>query len=205
MALILDNLSKFYDGRKVLDHFNLRIEDGEACAIMGPSGCGKSTLLSIIAGLSPADSGTVYWHKPKDDKDIGSKRLSMVFQDNRLIPWKDVWGNIAFVFKRKVPKIERERLCKEALQIVELDDSATLLPKQLSGGMARRVAIARAVARESDILIMDEPFTGLDSKLKQRIIERLKHLCHERQTTLIIATHSEDEAIGLGCHIVRMI
>lgn len=187
MNIILKNITKQFDNTLVLEQFNLELSKGRITCLMGPSGSGKTTLLSILMGLVKADSGTVYG--------LEGKKLAAVFQEDRLCEGISVLQNVKMVCSRK---IKDSRIIEE-LQEVGLKGIESKKVSELSGGMKRRVAIVRAVMADSDLVIMDEPFKGLDETLKRQIIEYVKHKTAGK--TVIIVTHERAEAKELSADI----
>ena len=185
------NLSKSFDNKLVLDDVTMSFQSGKATAIMGPSGEGKTTLARIIAGLETADSGRVDFSEPA--------RVSFLFQEDRLLPWLNIYDNIALA-QGGAECSARVRALAERL---EISDTLWQLPAALSGGMKHRAALARAFAADAGLLILDEPFRGLDEELKERIVNRLwKEETAEK--TVILITHSPDDAAELVDMIVRI-
>ncbi len=182
MALILNNISKSFGEKKILENFSIEINNGERICLLGPSGRGKTTLLNIISGIIPPDSGSI-------NHDCG--KVSYVFQEYRLLPWINAVENITAATncnpKRAI----------ELLNDMELGGDLHTYPDSLSGGMKQRVNIARALAADSDIILMDEPFKGLDNTLKRRIITVVNKYCTGR--TVILVTHDRNEADLLEC------
>ncbi|NTU89936.1 MAG: ABC transporter ATP-binding protein [Actinobacteria bacterium] len=178
MSISVKNISVSFDGRKVLDDFSLEIPETGTVCIFGPSGCGKTTLFDVLAGLIQPDSGTVHG--------MEHKSISMVFEDNRLLPWFDSTENVAVVIGGDTIR------AKHALEQMELSEYTDLLPAELSGGMQRRLAIARAIAFNGDILMLDEPTKGLDEELSYRVMDILHTAWTGRLTFLI--THERDIA-----------
>ena len=191
----LKNIVKDY-GDKVLGGIDIEIEEGKITAILGESGCGKSTLLNIIAGKIKDYSGEIIFEREHE------KGISYVFQEDTLIPWKTVYSNLEFVLKGKVEKSELDERIKKYLKIVNLEGSEKEFPNMLSGGMKRRVGIARAFAFPSNYMFMDEPFEFLDVKIKEEIVEDLIKLQESEKKTIILITHDIDTAITLGEKIV---
>ncbi|MDW8800430.1 ABC transporter ATP-binding protein [Clostridium sp. A1-XYC3] len=185
----LINLCKSYDGHKVLSNLNMNIEENKITVITGPSGCGKTTLLKIISGVEKEDSGQVL---------LKDNSISYIFQEDRLLPHLTVYQNIAFVLKSTMNKEEMDFLINKYLDLVKLLEHRDKFPRQLSGGMKRRVSIARAFAYKSRLLLMDEPFKGLDDKLKKEIIEEFLHIHNTDKRTVILVTHDMKEAEVLG-------
>ena len=192
----LKNIVKDYGDKKVLGGIDIEIEEGKITAILGESGCGKSTLLNIIAGKIKDYSGEVIFEREH------KKGISYVFQEDTLIPWKTVYSNLEFVLKGKVEKSQIDERIKKYLKIVNLEGSEKEFPNMLSGGMKRRVGIARAFAFPSNYMFMDEPFEFLDVKIKEEIVEDLIKLQESEKKTIILITHDIDTAITLGEKIV---
>jgi ABC-type nitrate/sulfonate/bicarbonate transport system ATPase subunit len=186
-----------------LDHINLDIADNEFLTIIGPSGCGKTTLLRIMAGLATCDSGEIRI----DGKAVngpGPER-AMVFQNLALLPWADIQTNVAFGLElRGVSKQERSAKALKLLEVVGLRDFATCLPKELSGGMQQRVGLARALAVEPKVLLMDEPFGSLDEQTRRLLQEELIRIWEHQRKTVVFITHSMEEAVLLGDRVVLM-
>lgn len=173
------NLTKSYEGHKVLDQWNLTLQEGKIYALMGPSGCGKTTLLHILMGIVDADGGSI--------EGICGKHFSAVFQENRLFEFLTAAENIAAV-QKKPQKVEE---INEKLSEILPGESLNQKIKEYSGGMKRRAAIGRAMLAQSDIIIMDEPLTGLDEHTRNQVINFI--LKYRRGRMLIISTHQERE------------
>ncbi|NEO72945.1 ABC transporter ATP-binding protein [Moorena sp. SIO3H5] len=188
-----------------IEDINLDIEHNTFVSIIGPSGCGKSTLLNIIAGLSSATSGEVIINgqlvtQPGPDR-------GMVFQNYALMPWMTVEGNIRFAVETVYPKIsarEQKRVIKENIQLVGLTGAENKHPHELSGGMRQRVGIARALAINPQILLMDEPFGALDALTRGFLQDEIERIWEQQRKTAIMITHSIDEALLLSDRIVMM-
>ena len=193
------------DGRPLsaLEGVSLTIQDHEFVSVIGPSGCGKTTLLRILGGLIPPDTGQVVIDGVVVDAP-GPDR-AMVFQDFALLPWVDLLTNVAFPLEiRKVPKAQREARARAALRLVDLEGFAHYYPRQLSGGMQQRVGLARALAVDPKILLMDEPFGALDAQTRQVLQEELMALWQRDRKTVIFVTHAMDEAVYLSDRVVIM-
>ncbi|MCD3349475.1 ATP-binding cassette domain-containing protein [Clostridium botulinum D/C] len=182
----LANIHKKYGKYEVLKNLNIIFEKNTINVILGPSGCGKTTLLNIISGIEKQNSGEVLL--------IGDK-ISYIFQEDRLISWLNVYDNIAFVLKSTINKNHIDNIIMKYLKLVKLEEYKYKFPSELSGGMKRRVSIARALAYKSEILLMDEPFKGLDSELKKDIIRKFLKTWKEDKETVILVTHDEEEAM----------
>lgn len=198
--LKINNVFKNYDQKRVLNNISLDIEEGEFLCLLGPSGCGKTTLLRIIAGLEEVNSGAIILQ----DKDITnlepSKRgFGIVFQSYALFPNMTAYNNIAFPLKeRKVSKEKIDNKVKEVLEIVGLTHEAHKYPKALSGGQQQRIAIARALALEPKFLLLDEPMSALDAKVRHKLRMDIKRLQKELNITTIMVTHDQEEAITMA-------
>lgn len=204
--LAVRNLNKtFHDsgGVHALQDIDLTVNEGEFVVLVGPSGCGKSTLLNIIGGLETASSGIV----TLDGREVtqpGADR-GMVFQGYSLFPWLNVRNNVEFGLKMKgVPLRQREETAREYLKLVGLDEFENALPRQLSGGMRQRAAIARTLANKPDVLLMDEPFGALDAQTRVVMQEFLALVARETKMTVIFVTHDIDEAILLADRVCVM-
>jgi NitT/TauT family transport system ATP-binding protein len=187
----------------VLEDFNLQVRDGEFMSILGSSGCGKSTFLNILAGLS---------HKTGGQLEIDGRPLrginpsqGVVFQGYALLPWRNVLDNIAMGLEiRGVGKRERLERAREYLALVGLEGFGTRYPQELSGGMRQRVAIARSLVYQPDVLLMDEPFAALDAQTRESLQEELIRLWELYKKTIVFITHSLDEAIFLSDRVAVM-
>ena len=191
----LKNLNKSFGDNKVLVNLNLNFEKNKITVVTGPSGCGKTTLLNIISGIEKPDSGEVI---------LKDHSISFIFQEDRLIPDLTVYKNIEFVLKSTLTEQEVKPIIEKYLELVKLTEAKDKYPEQLSGGMKRRVAVARAFAYRSDLLIMDEPFKGLDDKLKKEIIDEFLRIYNQDKRTVILVTHDMDEAVFLGDTIIDL-
>lgn len=195
------NKSKF----AALKDINLSVKEGEFICILGSSGCGKSTLLSLLSGLNRPKSGEILVDG-KPVKGPGIDR-AVVFQQYSLFPWLTVKGNVLFGIKqsgRKMGRAERNELAERYVESVGLSSARNRYPNELSGGMKQRVAVARALALESDVLLLDEPFGAIDPKLRLELQELVSKLCTEHKKTVVFITHDVDEAILLADRIVVM-
>ena len=207
----LDSVSKLYDGEKALNNISLKIAEGERLVILGPSGCGKTTILRLIAGFIAPDTGSIAIGgklvsrngriiTPPEERNLG-----MVFQDLALWPHLSVEGNIAFGLKGKgMPRIERERKIRQILDLVSMRDFAARRPSELSGGQQQRVALARSLALEPKVLLMDEPLSSLDMELNVRLRKEVLRLQERLGFTLLYVTHDRDEAFGMATRVVLM-
>lgn len=202
----IENVEKSFGKNKVLSKINLDIEKGEFVSLLGPSGCGKTTLLRIVSGLEKQSNGKIF----VEDKDISklspSKRnIGIVFQNYVLFPNMTVFENIAYgLVNRKISKNEIEEKVKEILIKVDLLHIKDKYPKQLSGGQQQRVALARAVILEPKILLLDEPLSALDAKVRESLRREIKNLQKELKITTIMVTHDQEEALTMSDKIVVM-
>lgn len=204
--LRVNNVRKVYETSRgnyvALDAVSLTVKDGEFICLLGPSGCGKSTLLNILAGFEPVTSGTVM----SGDKRVtraGRERV-MFFQDagSALLPWLTAEENVRFGLRvRKVPKAERQPIIDKYLRMVGLDTHSTKFPAELSGGMRQRLQIARALAVEPEVLLMDEPFAALDALTRRHMHKVLLEIWQRTGKTIVFVTHDIAEAISLSDRI----
>ncbi len=185
----------------VLRDLRLDIRGGESLAIVGPSGCGKTTLLRILAGLESPDQGEVLIDNRRV-QGVGTER-AIIFQEPRLLPWLTVLGNVAFGLEvRGLSKTEAKARARHYIQLVGLADFETAYPRQLSGGMAQRVGIARALTVQPEILLLDEPLGALDAMTKLTMQEELARIWREERVTMILVTHDLEEAIYLADRVL---
>ncbi len=185
----------------VLRGLNLAVTAGESLAIVGPSGCGKTTLLRVLAGLETPDAGEVLigGHPVAG---IGSER-AIIFQEPRLLPWLNVLGNVVFGLElRGIPRAEAELQARRYIRLVGLGEFERAFPRQLSGGMAQRVGIARALTVQPEILLLDEPLGALDAMTKLTMQEELTRIWREEKVTMILVTHDLEEAIFLADRVL---
>ena len=206
MRIRLENLTKRYQEVTAVDHLNLEIEDGDLVCLLGPSGCGKSTTLSIIAGLEQATEGTIYF----DEENVGGleaeeRDIGMVFQDYALYPHMTVQENIAFPLKmqgwKKKDRIEK---VKEAAKMLQIEEYLKRKPGKLSGGQQQRVAIARAIVKNPKILLLDEPLSNLDARLRIELRDEIRRVQKQLGITTIFVTHDQEEALSISDKILLM-
>ncbi|MCG7841362.1 MAG: ABC transporter ATP-binding protein [Methanomassiliicoccales archaeon] len=207
MILEIKDLKKSFPKKKgemvAIADFDLNVEEGEFVCILGPSGCGKTTILRIIAGLEPPTAGNILLNG-KEISEPGSDR-GMVFQEFALFPWRTVRRNVEFGLELKgVPAEERRARTDRFIELVGLSGFEDYHPYQLSGGMKQRVGIARALANEPQILLMDEPFGALDAQTRNLMQKELLRIWSETKKTVVFITHSVDEAVFLADRIVVM-
>lgn len=202
--LSLRNLTKRFGDRTVLDGLDLDIRDGEFITLLGPSGCGKTTLLRLLAGFEQADAGTIELSGTEITLLSPEQRpLNTVFQNYALFPHMTVFDNVAYGLKmEKRPKQEIRQRVDDALAMVQLEDFAGRKPHQLSGGQQQRVAIARAVIKRPRLLLLDEPLSALDYKLRRTMQVQLKRLQRELGITFVFVTHDQEEALSMSDRVV---
>lgn len=207
MKLVIDKICKDFTNNKgkalsVLQDINLTVNKEEFVALVGPSGCGKSTLLNIASGLLEPTSGTVKFTEVQAGYE---PRMSIVFQETGLFPWRNVHDNIAFGLETAgMPAAEREARIKHYIELVGLKGFEKSFPHQLSGGMRQRVGIARALAIEPDLLLMDEPFSALDAQTRTIMQEELVTLWEKTRLTTLYVTHNIQEAVMLADRVVLL-
>lgn len=203
-GLTLRNVAKSYDATKVIESIDLDIKDGEFVVFVGPSGCGKSTLLRMIAGLEGISGGTIAIGDQVVNEVAPAKRgVSMVFQTYALYPHMTVYKNMAFGLKQaKTPQAEIDRRVRQAAEILEITNLLYRTPKALSGGQRQRVAIGRAIVREPEVFLFDEPLSNLDAALRVQTRIEIARLHERLGTTMIYVTHDQVEAMTLADKIV---
>ena len=202
--LALTDITINYEGRTILDSACLSVARGEIVSLVGPSGSGKTTLLRVIAGLEYPSQGTVVIDNklmtgvPTHKRDVG-----LVFQDNQLFPHLSVFDNIAYSLRiKRVSKALQIEKVNEMLSLIGMEDLAHRDVGQLSGGEAKRIAVARALVADPFILLLDEPLTGLDTELHDRLLDDMGALLRARQTTVVHVTHDHNEAARLSDRVV---
>jgi len=206
--LVVDGVSKWFRSNRAdvqaLDHISLTVEDGEFVCLVGPSGCGKSTLLDIIAGLTKADDGSVL----ADNVPVegpGRHRLVM-FQEAALFPWLNVFGNVMFGLKlcHDISGKDRRRIAEEHLRLVGLEKFSRSYVHELSGGMKQRVALARTLAPDPHVLLMDEPMAALDAMTRETLYGDMQRIWQQRRKTIVLVTHNVREAVCLGDRVLLL-
>ncbi|MBV8915963.1 MAG: ABC transporter ATP-binding protein, partial [Acetobacteraceae bacterium] len=205
--LTLANLSKRYgDGPAVVTGVNLAVEPGEFVTVLGPSGCGKTTILRMVAGLIEPSAGRI----EVDGQDITMQQphlrnMGLVFQSYALFPHMSVAGNVGFGLQmRGVARADRERRVMDALRLVRLEAFRTRRPRTLSGGQQQRVALARALVINPAVLLLDEPLSNLDAKLREELRAELRAIQERLRITTLFVTHDQEEALTLSDRIVVM-
>jgi spermidine/putrescine transport system ATP-binding protein len=204
--VVIEGVSKSFGNFRALNKVSLIIKKGEFFSLLGPSGCGKTTLLRIIAGFENPDSGTVTF----DGKDVlglppNRRQANTVFQSYALFPHLTVFENVAFSLRlKKKPNTQVESQVNDYLKLVQLNEHAHKKPNQLSGGQKQRVAIARALINEHSVLLLDEPLSALDAKLRQHMLIELDEIHDKIGITFIYVTHDQQEALSVSDHIAVM-
>ncbi|MGZ5049907.1 MAG: sulfate/molybdate ABC transporter ATP-binding protein [Methylobacter sp.] len=208
MSILLSNISKKFGTFTALDNINLEIPEGELVALLGPSGCGKTTLLRIIAGLESADDGKVLIQGlDRTDHAVSERGIGFVFQHYALFRHMTVFENVAFGLRVK-PRRERpseaiiRKKVHDLLNLVQLDWLHDRYPDQLSGGQRQRIALARALAVEPSVLLLDEPFGALDAGVRKDLRQWLRNLHHDLNVTSIFVTHDQEEAMEVASQVV---
>lgn len=210
MSIEVRNISKSFGRFKALQNVSLNVESGELLALLGPSGCGKTTLLRIIAGLEAPDGGSVYLHGEKaSDQSVRDRRVGFVFQHYALFRHMTVFENVAFGLRVRPRALrpsnqEIRRKVNELLRLVQLEWLADRFPAQLSGGQRQRIALARALAVEPKMLLLDEPFGALDPQVRKELRRWLRRLHDEIRVTSVFVTHDQEEALELANRVVVM-
>ncbi|MCC6674413.1 MAG: ABC transporter ATP-binding protein [Thermomicrobiales bacterium] len=198
--VILENVVKRYRDVVAVDNVSLTVEDGEFVALVGPSGCGKTTTLNLIAGLLELSGGNIYiGERLVNDLDPKDRDIAMVFQNYALYPNKTVYKNLAFPLQmRKTPKAEIDRRVRETAKLLSLDPLLERRPKELSGGQQQRVALGRALVRNPQVFLMDEPLSNLDAKLRVQMRAELKRFHQDINATIVYVTHDQLEAVTMA-------
>ncbi|QSB14380.1 sn-glycerol-3-phosphate ABC transporter ATP-binding protein UgpC [Natronosporangium hydrolyticum] len=208
-TVTFSDASRIYPGteKPAVDKLNLEIGDGEFLVLVGPSGCGKSTSLRMLAGLEDVDQGSIYI----DDREVThlppkARDIAMVFQNYALYPHMSVYDNMAFALKlRRTPKSEIDRRVREAAQLLQLEEFLGRKPKALSGGQRQRVAMGRAIVREPQVFLMDEPLSNLDAKLRVQTRSQIATLQAKLGTTTVYVTHDQIEAMTMGHRVALLL
>lgn len=205
--LRMDGVTKVFtqksgEANTVLDNIAFTIDEGEFVSLLGPSGCGKSTLLSLIAGLQRPTSGAIYLEE--DEVKEPSPNRGVVFQQAGLFPWLSVRENVMYPLRKRLRKKERKDVADRYLKMVQLGRVPDHYPHELSGGMQQRVSIARVLAMDPEVLLMDEPFGALDEQTRNILQAELEKIWLEARKTVVFVTHSIREAIKLSDRVVIM-
>lgn len=206
LKLMVKDLYKEFDGKDVLKHISFDVRQGEFLSVLGPSGCGKTTLLRILIGLDHQNSGQII----KEGIDISplapsERGMGIVFQNYALFPNMNVLQNVAYALKlRKNTAKNAEEIARNTLDMIGMSDQLTKMPKQLSGGQQQRVAIARTLALNPDIILLDEPISALDVSMREVMKRELKEIQKKFDATMIFITHEQEEAFYLSDRIMIM-
>ncbi|MBP3905706.1 MAG: ABC transporter ATP-binding protein [Peptostreptococcaceae bacterium] len=206
-SIKLVNLNKSFNNKTVLNNINLEVKEGEIISLLGPSGCGKSTTLKIIAGILDFDKGDILFNDNSiKNTTTKNRNVGIVFQEYLLFPHMTVYENIEFGLKmKKIKKSNRDKKVKELIELVKLKDYHNKYPSELSGGQKQRVAIARTLAVNPQVLLLDEPFSNLDINLRQEMREFVSTLQKELKVTTILVTHDKEEALMMSDKIAVMV
>ncbi|MGI6215028.1 MAG: ABC transporter ATP-binding protein [Christensenellales bacterium] len=206
MQVEMLGLSKHFGSTKAVDGLDLTLYDGELMCLLGPSGCGKSTVLNMLSGILPVTKGTILFDGedvtkyPPEERGIG-----LVFQNYALYPHMTVLGNICFPLEiQNVPKAERIKRATDMAELVHMQDYLNRKPKQLSGGQQQRVAIARALVKRPRLLLLDEPLSNLDARLRLEMREEIRRIQRKTKVTTVFVTHDQEEAMSISDHIALM-
>ena len=206
MKVRIDNVTKKFGHTTAVSNFSAELEDGHLICLLGPSGCGKSTLLNMLCGIVPVTEGKIFF----DDKDVtklapDQRNIGMVFQNYALYPHMTVAENIAFPLEvQKVKKEERKERVEEIAKLVHVDGLLRRYPSELSGGQQQRVAIARAMVKKPQLLLMDEPLSNLDARLRLEMREEIRRIQKETGVTTVFVTHDQEEAMSISDSILLM-
>jgi len=206
MKIRLENITKTFKTTTAVNNISFTIEDGEMICLLGPSGCGKSTTLSMVAGLEQPTEGEIYFDdQPMSGVEAENRDIGMVFQNYALYPHMSVQDNIMFPLKmRHVPKSERLERMHAIADMLQIRELLHRKPGQLSGGQQQRVAIARALIKEPKILLLDEPFSNLDARLRIELRDDIRALQQKLKITTIFVTHDQEEAMSISDRILLM-
>ena len=206
MKVRIDNVTKKFGHTTAVSNFSAELQDGHLICLLGPSGCGKSTLLNMLCGIIPVTEGQIFF----DDKDVtklppDQRNIGMVFQNYALYPHMTVAENIAFPLEvQKVKKEERKARVEEIAKLVHVDNLLRRYPSELSGGQQQRVAIARAMVKKPQLLLMDEPLSNLDARLRLEMREEIRRIQKETGVTTVFVTHDQEEAMSISDSILLM-
>lgn len=206
MEIIIERLTKRFKTITAVDHLSITIEDGKLVALLGPSGCGKTTILNMLSGILPVTEGRIYFNgKDVTDLSPDKRNVGLVFQNYALYPHMTVLQNICFPLEiKRIPKKERITRAKELAELVQIPDLLKRYPSELSGGQQQRVAIARALAKSPEVLLLDEPLSNLDAKLRVEMREEIHRIQREAGITTIFVTHDQEEASAIADEIVLL-
>lgn len=192
----IQGIYKKYKKEYIYENFSLSFPEGQISVLLGPSGCGKTTLLRMLAGLESFEKGAITGLK--------GKRLSFVFQEDRLLPWLTVGENLALVLKAFLEPDQADGRIKQVLELLNIPETRSMMPEELSGGMQRRASIGRALAYDGEIMLLDEPFKGMDEALKNDVLPKLAESWKESRKTVILVTHDLSDARKLSQSIFEL-
>jgi sulfate transport system ATP-binding protein len=206
MGIRISQVSKAFSGVQAVEDLSLDVPTGSLVALLGPSGCGKSTLLRMIAGLDQPDGGRIFIQGEEvTGRSVQDRQVGFVFQHFALFKHRTVRGNIGFGLElRRWPRERVQQRVEELLQLVQLQGYGNRYPSQLSGGQRQRVSLARALAVQPQVLLLDEPFSALDARVRKELRAWLRHLHEEMRVTTVIVTHDQEEAMEVADRIVVM-
>lgn len=206
MSILVENISKKFGSFQALERINLEIKQGSVVGLLGPSGSGKSTLLRVIAGLEKPDSGRIWLHgQDATNMKLQDREIGFVFQNYALFPHLTVAENIAFGLDVKsIESNLKSHRVQELLNLMQLEKFTKCYPNQLSGGQRQRVAVARALAGEPKVLLLDEPFAALDAKIRKQLRSWLRELNQHLSVTTVFVTHDHSEAMEVAQEIVLL-
>ncbi len=204
--LELEGITKYFGQLAAVDHINLAIDQGEFLTLLGPSGCGKTTILRMVAGFETPSEGNILLDGDDITERSASKRpMGMVFQSYALFPHLTAEQNVAFGMTiKKLPREQIKKRCAELLELVGLSDKGRSYPHQLSGGQQQRIALARALAVEPKVLLLDEPLSALDAKVRVTLRNEIRRIQQQLKTTAIYVTHDQEEALAISDRIAVM-
>lgn len=204
--ILIRHAVKKYGDHTVIPDLNLEIKDGELFTLLGPSGCGKTTLLRMIAGFNSIEGGDIYFNDIRiNDLDPSKRNIGMVFQNYAIFPHMSVYDNVAFGLKnRKMEPKKLQELTEQYLELMQIAEYASRMPNQLSGGQQQRIALARALVISPDVLLMDEPLSNLDAKLRLEMRSVIRHTQKEVGITTVYVTHDQEEAMAISDTIAVM-
>ena len=206
MKITIENLTKKFGNTTAVDNLSVTMESGKMIALLGPSGCGKTTILNMLSGILPATSGKIFF----DDQDVTAlppekRNIGLVFQNYALYPHMTVLENICFPLEiKKVPKKQRIAKAKELAELVRISEYLNRKPAELSGGQQQRVAIARALAKAPQLLLLDEPLSNLDAKLRVEMREEILRIQRASNITTVFVTHDQEEASSIADEVILM-
>ncbi len=204
--ITIKDAKKQYGNITVIEGLNLEIQDGKLFTLLGPSGCGKTTLLRMIAGFNSIEGGDFFFNEKRiNDMEPSKRNIGMVFQNYAIFPHLTVEKNVSYGLKnRKLPKDEIRKETQHFLKMMQIDQYADRLPENLSGGQQQRVALARALVIKPDVLLMDEPLSNLDAKLRMEMRQAIRHIQKEIGITTVYVTHDQEEAMSISDTIAVM-